>query len=187
MHYTVFADSPEPLATVLRNVGSSQAAAIVAAAAVISLPTVILAFLYGQSRIFFVMARDGLFPQALATVSPRTGTPVRITVVTAVVIAMLAAFVPLGEIAALANAGTLVAFISVSVCMLVLRRTATHRPRLFRTPAPWLIGPAGIFGCLYLFGSLPKTTHISFGIWSVAGLALYLLWGARRLRRARAA
>ncbi len=187
MHYTVFADSPEPLASVLRNLGSNQAAALVAAAAVIALPTVILAFLYGQSRIFFVMARDGLFPQALATVSPRTGTPVRITVVTAVLIAMLAAFVPLGEIAALANAGTLVAFISVSVCMLVLRRTAADRRRLFRTPVPWLIGPAAILGCLYLFWSLPRTTHISFGVWSAAGLALYLLWGARRLRRARAA
>lgn len=187
MHYTVFANSPEPLASVLRNVGSNQAAALVAAAAVIALPTVILAFLYGQSRIFFVMARDGLFPQALATVSPRTGTPVRITVVTAVVIAMLAAFVPLGDIAALANAGTLVAFISVSVCMLVLRRTAADRPRLFRTPVPWLIGPAAILGCLYLFWSLPRTTHISFAVWSSAGLALYLLWGARRLQRARAA
>lgn len=182
-HFTNFANSPEPLSLVLRTVGSGQAAAFVAAAAVIALPTVILAFLYGQSRIFFVMARDGLLPQALATVSPRTGTPVRITFLTAVVVAALAAFVPLGEIAALANAGTLVAFIAVSVCMLVLRRTAADRPRLFRTAAPWLVGPAAIFGCLYLFWSLPKTTQIFFGTWSVAGLALYLLWGARRLRR----
>jgi basic amino acid/polyamine antiporter, APA family len=182
-HFTTFANSPEPLSLILRTVGSAQAAAFVAAAAVIALPTVILAFLYGQSRIFFVMARDGLLPQALATVSPRTGTPVRITFLTAVVVATLAAFVPLGEIAALANAGTLVAFIAVSVCMLVLRRTAADRPRLFRTASPWLVGPAAIFGCLYLFWSLPKTTQIFFLIWSIAGLALYLLWGARRLRR----
>lgn len=182
-HFTNFANSPEPLSLVLRTVGSGQAAAFVAAAAVIALPTVILAFLYGQSRIFFVMARDGLLPKALATVSPRTGTPVRITFLTAVVVAALAAFVPLGEIAALANAGTLVAFIAVSACMLVLRRTAADRPRLFRTVAPWLVGPAAILGCLYLFWSLPRTTQIFFGTWSVAGLALYLLWGARRLRR----
>ncbi|WP_374572070.1 amino acid permease [Phenylobacterium sp.] len=182
LSFTEFANSPEPLALILRSVGSGWAAALVAAAAVIALPTVILAFLYGQSRIFFVMARDGLFPQALAKVSPRTGTPVRITALTATIVAALAAFIPLDEIAALANAGTLVAFIAVAVCMLVLRRSAPDAPRLFRAPAPWLIGPAAVAGCLYLFWSLPRTTHVFFAVWSLAGLAVYFLWGARRLK-----
>lgn len=180
--FRAFANSPEPLALVLRTVGQGWAAALVAAAAVIALPTVILAFLYGQSRIFFVMARDGLLPLGLAKVHPRTGTPVRITVITAVVVASLAAFVPLDEIAALANAGTLVAFVAVAACMLVLRRSRPDQPRLFKAPAPWLVGPAAILGCLYLFWSLPETTHLFFGVWLAAGLALYLLWGARRLR-----
>ena len=176
-----FANSPEPLALILRELSSGTAAAVVGAAAVIALPTVILAFLFGQSRIFFVMARDGLFPKALAKVSAKTGTPVRITILTAAVVAVLAGLVPLDEIAALANAGTLVAFIAVAACMLVMRRTKPDAKRVFRTPAAWVIGPLGILGCLYLFISLPNLTHVFFVIWTVAGLALYFLWGARRL------
>lgn len=175
-----FAKSPEPLALILRQLSSNAAAAVVGAAAIIALPTVILAFLFGQSRIFFVMARDGLFPAALAKVNARTGTPVRITILTAIVVAILAGLVPLDEIAALANAGTLVAFIAVGVCMLVMRRKRPDAKRVFRTPAAWVIGPLGIAGCLYLFSSLPQVTHIFFTIWIVLGLAVYFLWGARR-------
>jgi len=181
--FTVFAKSPEPLSLVLRSVGSGWAAALVSAAAVVALPTVILAFLYGQSRIFFVMARDGLLPQALAKVSPQTGTPVRITLLTAVVVGALAAFVPLDEIAALANAGTLVAFIAVAACLMVLRRTRPDLPRRFRTPAAWIVGPAAITGCAYLFSSLPTKTHIAFTVWLAVGLALYAVWSARRAPR----
>jgi APA family basic amino acid/polyamine antiporter len=179
MDYTVYAKSAEPLALILRELGRGGVAAIIGAAAVIALPTVILAFLYGQSRIFFVMARDGLLPQALAKVSPRTGTPIRITMLTAVVVSILAGLVPLDEIAALANAGTLVAFIAVSVCMLVMRRREPGRPRIFRTPLAWIVGPAAILGCLYLFWSLPARTHHFFLIWNAAGMALYLLWSRR--------
>ena len=111
--YTRFADSPEPLALILREIGKPWAAGFLAASAVIALPTVILAFFYGQSRIFFVMARDGLLPPALAKVSGR-GSPVRITLFTAVIVAVLAGLIPLDELAALANAGTLTAFIAVA-------------------------------------------------------------------------
>ncbi|MDE1916981.1 MAG: amino acid permease [Sphingomonadales bacterium] len=180
MDYTIYAKSAEPLALILRSLGAGGVAAIIGAAAVIALPTVILAFLYGQSRIFFVMARDGLLPQALAKVSPRTGTPVRITVLTAVVVSVLAGLVPLDEIAALANAGTLVAFIAVSACMLVMRRREPERARVFRTPLAWLVGPAAILGCLYLFWSLPERTHHFFFLWNLAGIVLYLIWSRRR-------
>ena len=99
----------------------------------IALPTVILAFFYGQSRIFFVMARDGLLPPGLARVSGR-GSPVRITLFTAIIVAVLAGLIPLADLAALANAGTLTAFIAVAVCMLVMRRRAPDAERRFRTP-----------------------------------------------------
>jgi APA family basic amino acid/polyamine antiporter len=102
--YTRFADSPEPLALILREIGQPWAAGFLAASAVIALPTVILAFFYGQSRIFFVMARDGLLPPGLARVSGR-GSPVRITLFTAVIVAVLAGLIPLDELAALANGG----------------------------------------------------------------------------------
>jgi APA family basic amino acid/polyamine antiporter len=180
MPYTEYAHSAEPLALILRKLGSGGTAVLIGAAAIIALPTVILAFLYGQSRIFFVMARDGLLPEVLARVNRRTGTPIRITVVTAVLVAILAGLVPLADIAALANAGTLLAFIAVAVCMLVLRRRAPEQPRLFRTPLPWIVGPGAVLGCLYLFSSLPGKTRLFFFVWNGFGLAYYVIWKLRQ-------
>jgi APA family basic amino acid/polyamine antiporter len=179
LHYTKFADSPEPLALILRGIGQNTVASIVAAAAVIALPTVLLAFLYGQSRIFLVMARDGFLPQGLARVSSR-GTPARITAVTAVLVAILAALTPLDVIASLANAGTLCAFIAVASCVLVLRRRDPAARRPFRTPAAWIIAPGAILGCLYLFASLQWVTQKYFLIWNAIGLLIYFLYARRR-------
>ncbi len=179
MSYTVFGQSPEPLALILRELGQGTAAKVIAGAAVVALPTVLLAFLYGQSRIFFVMSRDGLLPRGLSRVNPRTGTPVAITVFTAILVAALAGVARLDEIAALANAGTLAAFIAVAVCLLVLRRRDPDRPRIFRTPAAWLVGPLAIGGCLYLFWSLPRTTQLWFLAWNAIGIVVYLLYSRR--------
>ena len=176
--YTRFANSPEPLALILRELGSPLAAQYLGVSAVIALPTVILAFFYGQSRIFFTMARDGLLPASLAKLSSR-GTPVRITIFTAIVVAILAGFIPLGDLAALANAGTLAAFTAVSVCMLIMRRRAPDAPRTFRTPLPWVVGLGAIGGCIYLFFSLPAQTQFWFLIWNIAGLAVYFLYARR--------
>jgi APA family basic amino acid/polyamine antiporter len=179
LSFTRFADSPEPLALILRGIGRSGFATFLAVSAVIALPTVLLGFLFGQSRIFFVMARDGLLPQALAKVSSR-GTPVRITVMTAVLVAIIAGVMPIDAIAALANAGTLAAFVAVCVAMLVMRRRAPDAARTFRTPAAWPVGIVGILGCLYLFSSLPSRTQLYFVAWNAAGLVLYFAWGRRR-------
>ena len=182
--YTRFADSPEPLALILREIGQGWAARILGLSAVIALPTVILAFFFGQSRIFFTMARDGLLPQSLARVSKR-GTPVRITVFTAIVVAIIAAIFPLNEIAALANAGTLTAFVAVCGAMLVMRRREPDRERRFKTPLPWLVGTLGIVGCCYLFSSLPVRTQTYFVGWNLFGLLIYLVYGGPRAERAR--
>ncbi|RYY24428.1 MAG: amino acid permease [Sphingomonadales bacterium] len=181
--YTGFADSPEPLALILRGIGQPGAATFLAASAVIALPTVILAFLYGQSRIFFVMARDNMLPASLAKVSKR-GTPVRITIFTAAIVTFFAAFFPIDEIAALANAGTLTAFAAVGLCLLVMRRRAPNAERPFRTPAAWLVGLGAMFGCLYLFMSLPTQTQQLFGIWNLIGLVLYFLYARRNVDKA---
>ena len=183
--YTRFADSPEPLALILRELGQMWTARYLAASAVIALPTVILAFFYGQSRIFFVMARDGLLPRGLARVSGR-GSPVRITLFTAVLVSVLAGLVPLADLAALANAGTLTAFIAVCTCMLIMRRRAPQAERRFRTPLPWLVGIFGILGCLYLFYSLPQRTQLYFFFAHIVGLAIYFAYGARRSVASRA-
>ncbi|MFZ2980306.1 MAG: amino acid permease, partial [Sphingobium sp.] len=177
--FTRFADSPEPLALILRELGQGQVARIVAIAAVIALPTVLLGFLYGQSRIFLVMARDGFLPVSLARISKR-GTPVRITILTAVLVAVLAGLLPIDEIAALANAGTLIAFAAVGTCMLVMRRRAPDQRRPFRVPLAWLVGPGAILGCLYLFTSLPTKTLVACAIWNAIGLALYFAYGRKR-------
>lgn len=177
--YTRFTNSPEPLALILRELHQPGAATYLAASAVIALPTVILAFFYGQSRIFFVMARDGLLPRGLAKVSGR-GSPVRITLFTAAVVAVLAGLIPLDELAALANAGTLTAFAAVALCMLIMRRRAPDTPRKFRTPAAWPVGLFAILGCLYLFASLPQKTQLYFLVAHVVGLVIYFLYGMRR-------
>src|SRR6476619_2147916 len=158
---TGFASSAEPLALILREIGAPWAARVLGVSAVIALPTVILAFFYGQSRIFFTVARDGLLPESLACVSKR-GTPVRITVFTAIVTSVFAGLIPLASIAALANAGTLAAFVAVCAAMLVLRRREPGRERKFRTPFAPFIGTVGILGCIYLFISLPNRTQIFF-------------------------
>jgi APA family basic amino acid/polyamine antiporter len=183
--YTGFADSAEPLALILREIGQPWAAQVLGASAVIALPTVILAFFYGQSRIFFTVARDGLLPSKLANVSKR-GTPVRITIFTAIVTSIFAGLIPLTSIAALANAGTLAAFVAVCAAMLVLRKREPGRERKFRTPAAWPVGIFGILGCIYLFISLPNRTQIFFVAAQIIGLLLYLVYGGRAAEKARA-
>ncbi|RXR05993.1 amino acid permease [Pseudoxanthomonas composti] len=179
MSFTVFGKSAEPLALIMRELGSARAAAVIGAVAVIALPTVLLAFLYGQSRIFFVMSRDGLLPRGLSKVNQRTGTPVATTLFTAVLVAALAGVARLDEIAALANAGTLAAFTAVAVCLLVLRKREPHRARAFRTPLAWIVGPVAIGGCLYLFWSLPSRTQVYFLVWNAIGVIAYLAYGRR--------
>ena len=183
--YSGFANSAEPLALILREIGKPWAARVLGASAVIALPTVILAFFYGQSRIFFTVARDGLLPPSLARVS-RRGTPVRITLFTAAVTSVFAGLIPLASIAALANAGTLAAFIAVCAAMLVLRKREPDAVRKFRAPGAMVVGPIGIIGCLYLFISLPNRTQLFFLGAQVIGLVLYAIYGGRAAERARA-
>ena len=183
--YDRFAKSADPLAQILRDIGWPVAGKLLALSASVGLPTVILAFFYGQSRIFLAMSRDGLLPGRLARLSGRRN-PVRITLFTAVVVALLAGLVPLNDLVALANAGTLTAFIAVCAAMLMMRRRDPDAKRTFRTPLPWVIGPIGILGCAYLFYSLPRYTQEWFLIWNVAGLLLYFVFAAGNAQRTRA-
>ncbi|MGN6376121.1 MAG: amino acid permease [Sphingomonas sp.] len=183
--YATLGGSPEPLALVLRELGHPVTSWLVAGAALVALPSVILVMMYGQSRIFFVMARDGLLPRRLAKVSTRTGTPVFVTALTGVFVSLIAAFFNVGEIAELANAGTLLAFIAVGACMMILRRRAPDLQRVFRCPAPFVVGTLAILGCIYLLISLPEKTLVRFVIWNVIGLVVYFLYGRSRSLLAR--
>ena len=181
--YDVFSKSPEPLAFVLKELGRPGAAALIAGAAVLAMPTVIMVFMFGQSRVFFAMARDGLLPRGLAQVSAR-GVPTAVTVLTGVIAAVIAGVMPLDEIASLANAGTLAAFIATALAVMALRRSAPDLERPFRTPAIWLIGPAAVLGCLYLFTSLSVKTMVFFLVWNVIGVVAYMLYGRVKSRLA---
>ncbi len=176
----VFSKEGAPLVFIIKSLRHPLMAEVVAMAAVVALPTVILAFMYGQSRIFFVMSRDGLLPRALSAVNAKTGTPVVMTLLTGALAAGLSGFLSLKEIAALANAGTLAAFIAVGMSVIILRLRDPRRPRVFSTPIWWLVAPGAILGCLYLFYSLSAKTQIYFLIAHVIGTVLYLAYGVRK-------
>ena len=182
--YTTLGGSPEPLALVLRELGHPVVSWLVAGAALVALPSVILVMMYGQSRIFFVMARDGLLPRSLSKVS-RRGTPMLVTLLTGVFVSLIAAFFNVSEIAELANAGTLLAFIAVALCMMILRRRAPDLKRIFRCPSPFIVGTLAIVGCIYLLISLPEKTLVRFAIWNAGGLVVYFLYGRTRSLLAR--
>jgi basic amino acid/polyamine antiporter, APA family len=170
----------EPLASILRDLGHPALGSLVGLSAVLALPSVLLMLLFGQSRIFFSMSRDGLLPRALSRVHPRFRTPYVMTAITGAVVALLAAVFSVQEIAELSNTGTLFAFIAVGVGVLHLRLTDPQRPRPFRCPAIWLVAPLAVAGCAYLFVSLSSRTQGRFFCWSLIGATVYLVYGYRR-------
>jgi APA family basic amino acid/polyamine antiporter len=174
-----------PLVHVLELLRHPFSAQLVASAAIVALPTVILVLMYGQSRIWFVMARDGLLPERLAALHKTRGTPVAMTLFAGFWVILLAATLPLDKIALLANAGTLAAFIAVALSLIVLRLREPARPRVFRVPLGLVVAFLCIAGCVYLFlNGLPQFTQVWFVIWNAGGLVLYFLYGVRRSRLA---
>jgi APA family basic amino acid/polyamine antiporter len=178
--YTQLAGNTEPLASILRTLGFPTVGNLVALAAIVALPTVVLMMIYAQTRILFTMSRDGLLPERLSNLHPRFHTPHVITVITGVFVAVVAGLFSVDEIAELSNTGTLFAFVVVAVAVVVLRWTQPDRRRPFRTPIVWLVGPAAVIGCLYLFVSLPRLTQFRFWIWTALGAVVYVLYGYRR-------
>lgn len=171
--------SGEALAHVLRTIGWSGVGNLLGIAAFVALPSVILILMFGQTRIFFVMSRDGLLPERLSTVHPKWKTPHIVTAMTGVGVAFAAAFLPVGQLADIANAGTLYAFAMVAVAVMILRRTAPNQPRSFRTPALWLVGPLTIVGCVFLFFNLPSAAMLVLPVWGAVGLVIYLGYSRR--------
>jgi APA family basic amino acid/polyamine antiporter len=178
-HAQALACSGEPLAFVLDMLGWEKVSQVIGLAAFLALPSVILMMLFGQTRIFFVMARDGLLPGAdtLTKVHPKFNTPYVVTLITGVAVTVFASFFPVGVLADIANSGTLFAFLAVSIGVLVLRVREPNRPRPFKTPAVWIVGPLSLLGCGFLFFSLPPATQLTFLYWSIAGLVIYFAYG----------
>jgi len=171
----------------LASIGIRWGGALVAAGAIIGMISTLLVTLYGQIRIFMVMARDGLLPPAFAKVHPRHKTPHICTWITGVVTALIAGLFPLPMIINLCNIGTLFAFILVSAGVIILRKTRPEVERKFRTPGVPYTPLITILFCFYLMASLPGVTWIRFGVWLLAGLSVYFLYGARHSKLQKAA
>nr|WP_221381010.1 amino acid permease [Actinoplanes polyasparticus] len=178
--------SDAPLAAALdQGAGISWAAAVLALGAVVAITSVVLVIMYGQTRIFFAMCRDGLLPQRLAKVNQRYGTPARLTLILGGLISILAALVPLSEIVKLVNIGTLFAFVLVNIGVIVLRRTRPEMPRPYRVPWSPVLPLLGIAFAIYLMTDLPWDTWVRFVVWLAIGVLIYWLYGYKnsRLRR----
>jgi basic amino acid/polyamine antiporter, APA family len=176
----------DPLARALEVAGLTTASWIVSFGAVVSLSAVLLVFQYGQPRIFFAMARDGLLPAWASKIHPKYRTPHITTVVTGIVVALGSLVADENEIYDLTNIGTLCAFAIVCVGVLVLRYKDPGRPRPFRVPLVWPVCLIGAAACVYIMVGLPTHAWERFGIWLALGLLLYFVYGYRhsRLRRA---
>jgi APA family basic amino acid/polyamine antiporter len=173
-----------PLSTAFDIVGLGWMADVIAVGACIGLTVVVLILMLGQSRVAFAMARDGLLPLPLAKVHPVHGTPHRITLLTAAVVAGLAGFVGFETLGHLVSIGTLFAFILVSIGVVVLRRTRPDLHRSFRTPAIYVVATLSVLMCLYLMLHLTGGTWVRFLIWMAIGLVVYALYGYRNSRLA---
>jgi APA family basic amino acid/polyamine antiporter len=165
------------LAVILENItGGTWASTVLAAGAVISIFSVTLVVMYGQTRILFAMGRDGLLPSMFAKVNPRTMTPVNNTIVVAVACSLLAGFVPLEYLWDLVSVGTLVAFIVVSIGVIILRVREPDLPRGFKVPLYPVTPILAVLACLWILLSLPPTTWLWFGAWVAVALLFYLFW-----------
>ncbi len=168
-----------PVAHALQQIGVNWASALVATGVITGLTTVMLVLYYGLTRIIFAMSRDGLIPEFFSSVSGKTQTPVRTTVICGIFMAMMAGFMPLGALAELVNIGTLAAFVMVCGGVIVMRKLHPNMDRPFQTPFGILLPVLGILSCGALIAFLPFETHMRFLLWLGAGLVIYFAYGMR--------
>ncbi|MDH2416546.1 amino acid permease [Nocardioides sp. CER19] len=180
-------DTSAALASAFRDVGRDGFATLIAAGAVAGLTTVVMTLMIGAIRVLFAMSRDALLPHGFGRTSPRTGTPVRITLTVGVLVALVAGLTPISKLEEMVNIGTLTAFALVSLAVPVLRRTRPELERPFRVPlSPWLPTLAALI-CVYLALNLSLETWLRFVVWMIIGFAIYFTYGYRRSRVGRAA
>jgi APA family basic amino acid/polyamine antiporter len=172
--------SKEALAHVLRSIGYQRIGDLMGIAAFVALPSVVLMMMFGQTRIFFVMARDGLLPKRLAEVHPKFRTPHIVTAFTGIVVTLASAFLPVGKLADYSNSGTLFAFAMVALAVMVLRKKDPERRRPFRTPAVYVVGTLAIIGCVGLYLYLPTLAKLVLIVWGAIGLLIYFGYSRSR-------
>jgi basic amino acid/polyamine antiporter, APA family len=168
-----------PVAFALQYIHQDWVAGFISLGAIIGITTVLLVMLYGQTRLFYAISRDGLLPKALSKVNPKTQTPVLNSWITAAFVCFFAGIVPLNKLAELTNIGTLFAFITVSIGVVILRKTQPNLNRAFKVPFVPLVPILAVVFCGYLVLQLPTVTWIGFGVWLLIGLVVYFVYGYR--------
>ncbi len=177
-------DVPDPIAVVADHAGMGWMSSLIKLGAIAGLSSVILVMLLGQSRIFWTMADDGLLPPFVSRVHPRFRTPWITSILTGIGVAIVSALFTVREAGSLVSIGTLLAFVIVSIGVLVLRIREPELPRTFKTPAVWIVAPLGALSALYLMWFLPWRTWERLIIWFVIGMVIYFLYGVRRSKLA---
>ncbi|MEU9519054.1 amino acid permease [Streptomyces sp. NPDC048224] len=183
--WRTFTDSEASLAQIMSDVtGQSFWGTLLAFCAVVAIASVVLTVLYGQTRVLFAMSRDGLVPKVFSKVHPKTGAPRANTLIVSLFCGVLAAAIPLGQLADATSIGTLFAFALVNIAVVVLRRTRPDMRRTFRVPLSPVLPALGFGLCVWMMGSLSTVTWVVFGVWMGGGLVFYFLYGHRRSRLA---
>ena len=178
---------PDPIAVAADRAGLGWMSSVIKLGAIAGLSSVILVMLLGQSRVFWSMSRDGLLPQVINRIHPKFQTPYVTSIVTGIAVAFFAAILPIRDAASLVSIGTLLAFVIVSIGVIVLRVREPHLPRAFKTPAYWIVAPLGAISALYLMIHLSRTTWERLIIWFVIGMFVYFGYGVRNSKLARKA
>ncbi len=175
---------PDPIAVAADRAGLGWMSTLIKLGAIAGLSSVILVMLLGQSRVFWTMSRDGLLPQFVNKIHPTFRTPYLTSIITGIAVAFFAAILPIRDAASLVSIGTLLAFVIVSIGIVVLRVREPELPRAFRTPAYWIVAPLGAISALYLMAHLSRTTWERLIIWFVIGMVVYFSYGIRHSKLA---
>ncbi len=171
-----------PLADAFKAVGHPFWAGLISFGAAVGLTSVCMILLLGQTRVFFAMSRDGLLPKSFSKVHPKFGTPYRSTILLGLIVAVVAGFTSIDELAELVNIGTLFAFVVVALGVILLRKQRPDLPRAFRTPLVPFVPVLSVLASLWLMLNLPAETWLRFGVWMVLGVVVYFAYGRSHSR-----
>jgi APA family basic amino acid/polyamine antiporter len=178
--YSAFKETAAPVAFALQKIGIEWASTVVSIGALCGITSVLLVGLFGQTRIFFAMARDGLLPGTFARIHKSFKTPFKGILIVGLIAAILAAFIPLTDVVQLVNIGTLAAFILVSIAIIILRKQQPDIPRPFKTPLVPIIPAIAILFCVLLITELPTITQLRFIVWLAIGLIIYYFYSQHK-------